>query len=405
MATWQSTPLASDPYSRLMAQAFDERDFIGNPTGFLSFFGRPGFGTTRFSPVASVVDINIMRGNEKTAALVPRGTISKPLGTTQKNANGTRYSTFSRRFPLSLEESNISADQLEFKMLTEDPTMPRDHLMRLRELALDEHKEQVRRTIRLFERLAAQSVLTGKQDAILGAGTDMQYDFMRKATHSFAAAGSGGSWATAGSTVIADIEKGCDLIRKDAHVTPDFLGLDKDSIDGLMKNTEFIAYAESRRINLLQFGPETPMPAWGARLVAAGWIWRGRLDTPSGYSLNVFTYMDTYYDEATSTTVGYLPEDTAIIGSSQAICDRYFGPPERLPMSPTEAAEMRYFMGIDPNVGMLPPNIKGAGDVISPSMFYFDAYKSGRKTFTVETQSAPIFVPTMTDAWVTIDTQ
>jgi hypothetical protein len=391
-----------------MAQAFDERAIIGNPTGFLSWFNRPGYSTTKFSPVASVVDINIVRGNERTAVMVPRGTISKPLGKSQKNAQGTRYTTFSRRFPLALEESTISSDQLEFKGLTEDPTMPADHLSRMRGLALEAHQEQVRRMIRLFERLAAQAILTGKQDAIIGAGADYQYDFKRKATHSFAASGAGGSWGSAASDVIGCIETGCDLVRQDAHMNPDVLLLSKESIAGLMDNTAFTAFSNSRRINLLQFGPDTPMPPQFAPMVASGWIWRGRLDTPSGYTLNVFTYMDTYadYNDGTdaTTVTPYLSSNTALIGSSQAICDRYFGPPERLPLSPMEASEMRYFMGIDPAVGMMPPNIKGNPGIIDGRMFYFDAYKNGRRTFAIETQAAPIFVPTSTDSWVTITT-
>lgn len=402
MATWQQTPLAADPYSRLMAQAFDERAFIGVPTAFQSWFGRPGYGATKFSPVASSVDIDIIRGNERTAALIPRGMISKPLGGTQLNTAATRHTSFARRFPLSLEEGTISADQLEFRTAGENPYLPPDQLTRFRQLALEQHQEQVRRSVRLFERLAAQSILTGIQDAIIGGGADNQYDFNRLATHSFAAAGSGGSWAAPASNALGDVEIGCNLIRQDAHVTPDFMLLGTTAMAGLMANTAFLAWADSRRINLLQVGPDAPMPPKFQRMVDSGMIYRGRIDTPSGYSLSVFTYLDTYVNEAGVVTP-YMPLVNCLLGSSESICDRYFGPPERLPLSPNEVADMRYFMGIDPSAGMMPPKIKGASDVISPAMFYFDFYKNGRHTFAVETQSAPIFSPTMTDAWVTID--
>jgi hypothetical protein len=357
--------------------------------------------------VASVVDIDIIRGNERTAALVPRGMISKPIGGTQLNTSATRYSTFSRRFPLSIEEGTVSADQLEFRAAGESPYLSPDHLTRLRGMLLEHHQEQVRRTIRLHERLAAQAILTGIQDAIIGGGADTQFDFRRAATHTFAAAGSGGSWAAAASDALGDIEIGCNFVRRDAHVTPDFMLLGRTAMAGLSGNTAVLALAASRRANFVGLGQgdsviSNPMPPKFQRMVDGGWIYRGYIETLSGFHLSIFTYLDEYTNEAGVATP-YMPLVDCLIGSSQAICDRYYGPPERLPLSPSEQADARYFLGVDPSVGMMPPKIMGASDVISPSMFYFDAYKSGRKEFTVETQSAPIFSPTMTDAWVTID--
>jgi hypothetical protein len=400
---WQQAPLALDPYSRMMAAAFDESAFIGVPTGFQSLFGRPGFGQTLYSPVASVIDIDIIRGNKKTAALIPRGMISRPLGANQRDTSAGKYSSFSRRFPLALEEGAIGADQLEFRGAGENPyAAPFDHLSRVRRLALRNHQAQVRRMILLFERLAAQAIVEGKQDAILDTtSTDEQYDFLRKATHTFSASA---SWGTAATDIAGDIDDGCELIREDANVNPDFMLCSEEAIKGILKNTALLAWADNRRIGLLQVGSlnAPPMPPAFQRMVDGGMMHRGMIETPHGFRLHVFSYVDTYTDNS-GTATKYMPANYAVIGSSQAICDRYFGPPERLPLSPAEEADMRYFMGVDPRGGMMPPNIKGAADVVSPAMFYFDFYKSGRKVFTVETQSAPIFAPTMTDAWVTID--
>jgi hypothetical protein len=359
--------------------------------------------------VASVVDIEIRRANQRTAALAPRGMISTPLGGALPATSLTRHSAFSRRFPLSIEEGSISADQLEFRLMGEAAYQPADHLTRVRSLALSHHQEQVRRTARLFEVLAAQSILTGFQDAILGAAaagdTDHIYDFVRLATHTFVAPG--GTWTAPAAPAIGDMETGCDLIRTDASVTPDFVLLGRTAMDNLTANTQVLALAASRRANFIGLGAgdsviSNPMPTKFQRFVDGGWIYRGYLETPSGYHLSIFTYLDTYVNAAGVVTP-YMPLNDVLLGSSEAICDRYFGPPERLPLSPSEEADMKFFMGVDPAGGMMPPKIKGAADVITPAMFSFDFYKSGRKTFTVETQSAPLFVPTMTDAWVTID--
>jgi hypothetical protein len=364
--------------------------------------------------VASVVDIDITRGNSRVAALIPRGTISKPLGPSQLNTSASRYTAFSRRFPLALEEGTISADQLEFRGAGENPYQAPDHLTRLRGLALEQHQEQVRRMVRLFERLAAQAILTGFQDAILGtANTDLMFDFRRAATHSFAAAGVGGSWAAPASNVMLAIEAGCALIRQDAHVTPDFMLCGATAMSGLLLNTALIASGNNFRFNFVNLGGigaggnvagPTSMPSKFQRMIDGGLIFRGMLETPGGYVLAVFNYQDSYETNAIPGVVTpYMPLVSTLIGSSDAICDRYFGPPERLPLTPNEMAESRYLTGIDPNVGMMPPKIIGASDVVNAHMFYFDFYKSGRKELIVETQAAPIFSPTMTDAWVTID--
>jgi len=387
----------------MMALAFDESEIIGVPTAFQSLFGRGGaLGATLFSPVASVVEIDVIRGNRKTAALVPRGMISRPLGATQRDTAAGKYTSFARRFPLSIEEGAISADQLEFRPAGENPYAASDHRARVRMFALREHMEQIRRTVRMFERLAAQSVLEGKQDAILDtSSTDEQYDFKRKAAH---AATASASWGTAATDIAGDIDDACEMVRNDGNITPDMLICSDEAIEGILKNTALLAWADNRRIGLLQAGSlnAPPLPSEYAPLIAGGMIHRGFIETPKGFKLQVFSYVDTYHN-ASGTEVKFMTANYAIVGSIKARCDRYFGPPERLPLSPAEEADMRYFMGVDPAAGMIPPNIKGAPGVISPAMFYFDFYKSGRKIFTVETQSAPIFATTMTDAWVVID--
>ena len=100
MSTNNVTPNAVDPFSRFMADAFDEKEAISVPTGFQAFFGNPaGGGRTLFNPNSLVVDIDIIRGNKKTAALIPRGMISRPLGSAQKNMNVENFTSFSRKYP------------------------------------------------------------------------------------------------------------------------------------------------------------------------------------------------------------------------------------------------------------------------------------------------------------------
>ena len=100
-----TTPATQDLFTRFMVEAFDDREIIAAPTAWQAFFGSPlSMGKTIFSPDKSDVDIDIIRGNEKTAALIPRGTISRPLGSTQADMQGGKMTAFSRKYPLSEEE-------------------------------------------------------------------------------------------------------------------------------------------------------------------------------------------------------------------------------------------------------------------------------------------------------------
>ena len=75
-----ATPLAVDQYSRFMAEMFDERAIIGVSTVGQSFFGNPAHGSkTIYSPDSKVVEIDIIRGNERIGALINRGSNSKNL--------------------------------------------------------------------------------------------------------------------------------------------------------------------------------------------------------------------------------------------------------------------------------------------------------------------------------------
>ncbi len=190
-----STPNPQDLFSRYMAMMFDERKIIGVPTAFQSFFGDVATGAeTHYSPNANVVEIDIIRGNERTAALIPRGSVSRSLGTTQKNTRSEQFSSFARKYPLAEEEGDITADQLTNRLAGESSYGGVTKMERLRALGLNKHMESVRRHVRLFEVLSAQSILTGKQDAVTNAGSDDQYDFRRNSAHTVTV---GTSWLVA----------------------------------------------------------------------------------------------------------------------------------------------------------------------------------------------------------------
>ena len=394
--------IVQDTFTRVMARLFDEKAIISVPTGFQAFFGNPANGSeTIFSPDANDVDIDIIRGNEKTAALIPRGMVSRPLGPNQRNMAAENYTSFSRSYPLSEEESDITAKQLEKRVAGENPYQIRSRRDKMRLLAVKYHHENIRRHVRLFERLAAQSILTGKMDAILGTSNpDLQYDFRRNSDliHTVTT-----GWNQVGADIMGDIDGRCEDLRAIGHENPDFMGLGGEAMSSFIKDTTIQGLADNRRIELIEVSTNNPVPAKFDRFVAAGWTPRGRLRTLKGYTLWMFTYTDVYTDSTTDLPVKYLPEDQAFIAYTGARMDRYFGPPELLPSISQKEQFMQEMFGFGTNSAPMPMNIKSPAGVILPQMFYPDAYISDNwKKVSIRTQSAPIYATTQTDSVATL---
>lgn len=395
------SPTAPSIYKRVMDGVFDERDIIATPTGFQSLFGRLGGGTRVYEAEDIEVDVDIVRGNERMAQMLPRGMYSHDIDP-KKYAIQELFSTRTFRFPFAEEETHISAAELRSRTAGETAYDRMDQRTRLRMKAFKAHREHLRKHIRLFEYLAAQVVLTGKQPAIIGATeTEWLYDFKRVSTHT---ADASAAWLTAGTDILGDLNTACTLLRKNGKVKADGLILGSNAFAGVRKNTAIKAEADIIRFEMAELGGNRAVPSKWVFMVEAGFDYRGRLEVSSGKMLDIFTY-DEWYDDSSGTKTAYLPADRAIVFSSETRCDAYFGPNERLDYSPQEIAEMQYYLGIGPMAGPLPANIKQSIGQIDLRMFHFDAYLDGRRTgLTIRTQSAPIFAPALTDGFYVINT-
>lgn len=401
-----STPVPQDLFSRFLAGTFDERDIIGVPTAGLAFFGNPaGASRTIYSPDANTVDITIIRGDERAAALVPRGMVSKSLGSLQKPNRSMQHSEFSRSYPLAMETGDIQASKLTTPVPGESRVnsgiTQRD---RFRYHAVQIHNENMRRVTRLGEILAWQSILTGKQDAILGTtNTALQYNFLRNSNLTIQC---GTSWAGGSANILGDIDGGCVKLRSIGHINPDMMILGDDAMVSFVKDTTVQKLADNRRFTFMSLGDGAVMPAKYQRFVDGGMTFQGNLRTPKGYQLALFTYNEVY-TAANGTATKYIAADKVIITSSTARFDRYFGPPEQLPMIPQRTQMYREMLGFDLSAGMAPPNVKGGMQNSCPleACFNFAYVSQDWKTFSIETQCAPIFATTQTDAVCVLDVE
>ena len=391
---------ALDNFSRFMAELFDERDFIAVPTGGLAFFGRSeANGVTGFSPDAEILDQEIIRGNEKSATLVARGTVSRLLGPNQRNANDVNSTSVARKYPLSIESGDITEAQLKKRLPGELPHSPLTQEERMRALAARTIKENNKRQVRLLERLAWEVITTGKQSAILGEAVPT-YDFYRNSENTISV---GVAWDQALAVIMANIDQGCDVYRKNGKIPPDMGIMGGDAMNAFLNDDLVKELADNRRIELIQISETFPVPERFAKFIEGGMEARGRLRTPKGRVLWLFTYDEIYNNDA-GDAVNYMPLDKMIISSSRAKYDRYFGPAEFLPISQMKSAFFMERFGMDlismPGLA----DVKAGTGVITPEMFIHNAYEDTRGTrISVESHMAPLLIPTMTDTFVVLE--
>jgi len=394
-----STPNATDQYTRFMVSLFDEREVQGIPKAFQSFFGKGGADQTVFEEDAGTVEIDIVRANgEQLASLVNRGQSSDTISR-QKNTTDEVFTNQVRKWPLIEEESNINSTQLLKRMAGENPFSGRPRMDRNRNLAMKLHFDQIRKTCRTMEFLAAQSILTGKMPALLGTtNDDLIYDFKRKTAHTVTV---DNAWDSGSQTILKDIDSACELIEANAYMTPNFMAIGDDAMAALIDDSDVQTVADNRRFELIEVSSMNPVPSEYMRFVNAGWIPRGRLKTPGGRILWLFNN-NQRYTNTSGVSTRYMPSDQAFILDINARFDKYFGPRDSFDLTPDEIAWMRNMFGFNLDAGMMPSNVAEAG-IVDPRSFYFDAYRpDGRKTVVMRSQSAPIFPTTQTDAIVVL---
>jgi hypothetical protein len=384
-----------------MARLWDDRDMIAVPTGFQSIFGRPATGAeTIFSFDAEVVDIDVQRGNERTAVLMPRGGISRSLGSLQKSLNEEKFTSQSRVYPLSIELFDISSGQLNKRTAGELPYAPLTREQRLRKLAMKAMKETVKRSVRMFEILCSQSARTGKQDAIIGTSdTNLQYDWKRNTANTITV---GTKWNAATPDIVGDMDLALDQIRINGHTRGDVGVVGASGMKALIRDSEMQNLADNRRYEVLWVSSNNQVPSNLQFMLEAGFDARGKVVTYKGRTLWLFTY-DEGYTNSAGTFTPYMPVGEMLIFDSKARCDRYFGPPETLPEDSAMRAFYQDRFGLSPDAMPSVP-IKAAGGTIMPEMFFFDAYPSGdNTTITHRTQTAPIFGTTHVDAFALLN--
>lgn len=396
-----STPNPVDFYSRYMVDMFDQRDAFPAPRAFQSFFGNPATAAiTHFSIDEMTVDIDILKANgERLAATIHRGQSSNPVDT--KHITDYEWSNINRKWPLVEEAGNINSTQLLKRQPGDNPYQRRTQYDRNLKLARDIHNDHIRKSIRTWEFYARESIITGKQPAIIGTTNNaLIYDFYRPASHTIAVPV---PWDNGSQDILKDIDDALTIAEVDSGRIPDFIGLGGDAMRAFIKDTTVKSLADVKNFELIRAGTNFQPPAQFQRFVDAGWTPYAMLITPYGRNVWIFTNSKTFTNNSDNTEY-WMPLDKAILLNSGARFDRYFGPRDRMPVTPSEAMWYQEFFGFSMTAPPMPANVMTEGGIIVPEAFYFDAYMpDGKKTVVMRTQSAPIFATTETDAIVVLE--
>lgn len=405
-----AAPQTLDILSRYLADAFDEHQIINEPTAFQAFFGRPEtMSFTHFSPNANDLDIEITRADEKLAALVPRGALGKFIGTNHQTVQVGQSTFFSRKYPLTEEEAPITAEMLNNRLIPgEGAYEGLDRTVRLRRYAERAYMELIRREIRLQEYLAMQSVTLGKQSAqAIGTPGANDYDWRRSSSNTVTPSH---GWGNASGVPLTDLDAICLQLRGQGHVNPDMAIFGATTLNYFLSNAVIQGgtvnyaggYASHIYWDFVQFNMNFKPDAKFDRFVKGGLVPVGKLRTPGGFELTIFVYPQGY-TAANGTFTKYLGDTLAVVCSSQARADRYFGPPERLPLTSSDQQRLMERFGFNPMLPPIPKNDWADDGVIVPQMFYVDAYDDDKsKVTTIRIQSAPVFPTVQTDAFATL---
>lgn len=394
--TLYSAPAATDAFSRTLVKGYKESDVADTPKGFQSLFPMGG-GTTQFSDSAYLVDVDIKRANRKHAKLILRGTTAKNSGI-EADQNNDKFTNVSLPFGLMEEEIDIPSTKLQLRGFDQARYGDPAQMMILRDLAREGHYEGMRRMIIANERLAAQSILNAEQDVIFGtANAALKYDYQRNSNNEITVTT---EWDNSGDP-LTDLKTASQAVYENGFMAADCVIMGEDALNAFLDNTIVKNRADNRRISLIEVTADKPVPQHLQFMVDNGFTPYGQLVVPGWFRLWIFTYHHRYQTDA-GTLTPYMPVDEALVFSSAARTNRYFGPRDQNPMTSARRQYTQEILGFDPSMPQLPPD--ASGGVIVPASFYTDVRPTlNEKGIVVRVQNATVFHPIAVDAFAKLD--
>lgn len=399
------TPQALSAQTVFLQKGFSDMDMIGVPTGFQSFFGRPGTGgQTNFVTKTLSISQDIMRGENTVSKIFQRETGgSWDTGTNTNAIKGDRFKNTTRVFPLMEEYFSVSHDQtLEKRQFSENPVREgagegMELIQIRRNILMAEGKMAVQKMMRKNEIMCSEAIRLGTQT--LDDGQVYNYD--RATTNTFAAAL---VWTNAAALIIEEIDDLIDVAKQNGKVQPNFLLPGSGAWGAMVKQLIVQNISDNRGYMFVRAGDEKILPQLPADvqwMVGAGFAHVGWVQTYKGRKLPIFTY-DEQYQDASKNWQDIMPVDEVTVGWSGARCDRSFGPSLTFEGNLTQERQVNELLGFGAFTAQMPTNMKTQG-AFDPRMFHVDGkVNSGNNVISMRLSSGGIYVPVHTDAFATL---
>jgi hypothetical protein len=398
----------TNQYTRFMVEKYSDLDQIIAPTAFQgSFFGVAETGAkTHFIQNKKNVEIDIQRNNgRRLAQMVHRGTATTD-DTRVKKTVASRFSNVAFAWPLIESKGGIDSATLLDRVAGKNPYEDQSVQDNLAEKAMEIHHSHFNEQISTAEYLARESVFFGAHPAILGTtNTGYIYDFGRNTDNNITV---GTVWTDPSAGILADLDSAIDKVQQNGNIYDAEYGflMDSAAFGGLKKNTEIKADADNRRYSFVTLGGDQKVPPKFSRYVKNGFAPRGWVETVKGRTVWLFTYDLTFTDDftnpGTDTETPWVPAGKGLLFHPKTRCDKYVGPMDRLPFTPSELKYMQerfgFKMGVPSRVQIQNPSI------IDPRMFYtWSADGADMKAIEMTTQSSLILPTTRTDGFALLE--
>lgn len=254
------------------------------------------------------VEIDIVRGEEEVSIVI------QDLSTGYRFNSTDIYTNKSFKPPIHKEAIAINAFDLIKRTPGNDPFADVDFranaIMRLM-TGMRKVEQKIRRAIELQ---ASQVLQTGTVTLIDSGGTALYtIDYQPKATH-FPTAGT--AWNAAGGDPLGDIDALAEIIRNDGLMNPDQLIMGSGAFEAAIKNSDFVARFDARRIDL---GTIAPMEMRGN-----GGTYRGTVEI-GNYRYDIWTYGGRYKHPSTGTVTQFVGPEYCIVRASGGRLDGTYG--------------------------------------------------------------------------------
>lgn len=248
------------------------------------------------NPESEHIDVTIKKGKRRLAPFV-----SPKVGGKVVTSLGKTVATYKPAYIKDKRIFDVDTALSAQNVFYADKLSPQQ---RLATRITEDLADQVDMIARRVEHMAAQALTTGTV-SIVGDGIDEVVDFGMDSDHLVTLTGTA-LWSNSASDPRANLKTWRTLMQKDSGISPNIMIGDITAIDAYVNHPKVKDTLDSRRIDMGMINPT---------ILPGGVTYYG-FDRELG--LDIYSYVEWYFDEETGEDVSLMPAGKIILGSDKA---------------------------------------------------------------------------------------